>query len=215
MQFNIDFRKITNLIDLMKLMRKLLIVSWGADKVTFTAAYPKSTSPTDLTTPIITYKTKSKLPGKFNNTSEIRPRYRSDIEIANTNLPIEAKFIEIYGQMFDYYVEFEIWAEDGEEADEIANKFQEFMFKYIGYFKELGVDRIYFEEMNSDASSGKWRTDLINRSLIYHIRIDEIVAIKVPTIEKVTVDLIKYEDKFQRIVELIEKKDGKETTEEI
>lgn len=202
MQFNIDFKKITNLIDLMKLMRKLLIVSWGADKVTFTAAYPKSTSPTDLTTPIITYKTKSKLPGRFNNTSEIRPRYRSDIEIANTNLPIEAKFIEIYGQMFDYYVEFEIWAEDGEEADEVASKFQEFIFKYTGYFIGLGVDRIYFEELNSDESSGKWRTDLINRTIIYHIRIDEIVAIKVPTIEEITIDLYKYEDRFARLLDL-------------
>jgi hypothetical protein len=140
-----------------------------------------------------------KRPGAFGNVSEIKPRVRQTITSGVTvdGSPLVGQAVEVFGQMFDYYIEFQVWAESGEEADLIAEQFQDFMFKYTGYLKKLGVNEILFTEAGSDEGTAKWRSELVNRNLVYMVRIDEIVGAKCPVIEDidlgVTIDGVHFE----------------------
>lgn len=209
MQVNIDNRRISNMIDLMQLIEKLLTASWGSDAVTFTAAYPQVQYSKDMVTPIITYKVKSKKPGGFKSSTERKPRLRDTVVLEGTNLPIDGETLEIWGHMFDYYVEFEVWGQDGKEADEIAQRFQAFIVKYSGFLGQSGADRFWFEELISNDESDRWRTDLMCRSITYRVRIDEIVAAKIPAIENIDLETFLHTDSFTMSVEIY----GRETTE--
>ena len=202
MKINLNLRQIRSYTELMKFIKKLITVSWGADNVTFISAYPKLSESNELTTPIITYRVKDKVPGEFKSATEIKPRIREYIIPSENNIPITGENLEVWGQMFDYYIDFEIWAENGEQADDVASRFQSFMFQYTGYLKQAGVNEILFERMTSDVNTGQWRTDLINRTITYRIRIDEIVAIKIPNIESVGIDAYVHDSTFHMELEL-------------
>jgi hypothetical protein len=199
MEIKIDTRQISKYTDLMKTIQKVIYSSWGKDKVRFTSAYPKVAPNDSIPTPLITYRMARKQPAVFGKVSEIKPRVRQTISSGVTinNEPLVGQSIEVLGQMFDYYVEFQVWAESGEEADEIAERFQDFMFKYTGFLKKLGVNEILFAEAGSDEGTAKWRSELVNRNLLYRIRIDEIVGVKCPVVEDIdvgiTVDGIHFE----------------------
>lgn len=203
MQINVNSRKITNMNDLMTLIKKLITASWGSDAVTLVSAYPSDTYSKELQTPVITYKVKSKVPGEFNSVSEIKPRLREEIVIKDTNLPIDGETLKVMGQMFDYYIEFEIWASDGEEADRIAYRFQQFINKYKGYIKEAGVDRLIFKELSSNDEESRWRTDLVSRSIVYHFRIDEIISAKIPAIEDIIIKEFIHDSTYDMIVDIL------------
>lgn len=196
MQVNVDSRTVTNLADLMQLIEKLIIASWGSDAVTFVSAYPQTTFSKDMVTPIITYKVKSKVPGRFKSASERKPRLRDRIIIKNTNLPIDGETLDIWGQMFDYFVEFEVWGKDGKEADDIANRFQSFINKYKSVLVEAGANRFLFEELTSNDDQDRWRTDLRCRSIVYHIRIDEVVSASIPSIENISLETFLHDSTF-------------------
>jgi hypothetical protein len=198
----------------MKVIQKTLYTTWGKDKVTFASAYPKVSETDSINTPIITYSLITKRPAEFNKTTEIKPRIRETIKSKNlVDNDADLKAIDVYGQMFDYYIEFQVWAETGEEADITMENFQEFMFKYTGYFKKLGVNEILFEEANANQDTAKWRSELINRNLIYRIRIDEIVGVVCPAIENIeiypTLDGIHFEVRALVLTEEQRRKAGK------
>lgn len=202
MKISIDSRKISNINDLMKTIEKLLYSTWGKDKIQFFAAYPKLNDPSTLSTPIITYKY-SKVPGRLKNATEIKPRLREAIKIEDTNLPINGEVLEIWGQIFDYTVEFEIWGQSGKEVEEITDKFQKFIFKYTGYLKKIGVNEIIFEKLTPSEIAKNWRTDLITRKIVYFIRIDEVTGAKVPTLENIVIEKYLHETSFIMDVEVI------------
>lgn len=202
MFLNLNLTQIRNYVDLMKFLKKLITTTWGADNVTFVSAYPKTQETSNFITPIITYKVQSKLPGEFGSTKEIKPRFRDYVKVSETNLPIEGDTVEAWGQMFDYYIEFEIWAENGEEADDVAARFQSFIAQFTGYLQKLGVSQIFFENMTSDTSTGRWRTDLINRTITYRIRIDEILTVKIPMIDGIGIETWAHDDTFNMILEI-------------
>lgn len=215
MQIRIDRRSISDFKSMMKTIQKFIYLSWGKDKISFFSAYPKKEI---KSTPIITYKIDGKSPGKFGNITEIKPRIRETITIKDQFLmdsddePLldengdrvisDGDALEIWGQTFDYTIKFEVWGRDGEEADEIAANFQKFMFKYTGYLKKNGVQEILFKDLYTDTSSNKWKTDLINRTLIYHIRIDEIAGIFIPSIENIDLDFYSHDSTYGLIVDL-------------
>jgi hypothetical protein len=186
--------------NLMKKIQSLLYASWGADKVRFSSAYPKITETDNISPPIITYKVISKTPGKFgpSNTVEKKPRVRETIKIKDKNgndVPVD-----FLGQVFDYEILFEMWDEDGDKADELAERFQQFMTLYTGYLKKMGVEALFFNSMQDDDDKTKWKTDLIKRNVSYFIRMDEVVGVTSPVIDNIDIGSIVYDNIYNMIL---------------
>jgi hypothetical protein len=186
--------------DMMKSIQKLIYASWGQKNIRFTSAYPKKTDIDCTKAPIITYKVVSKTPGVFgkSNAIERRPRQRESIKIKDKNG--KDVTLDIMGQMFDYKILFEIWADDGDSADEIAEKFQTFMYQYTGYLKKSGAESVFFESMTDDDGSNKWNTNLIKRDLVYHIRLEEVTNIQPSLIDTIQVGEITYDSSYNMIL---------------
>lgn len=197
---NIQSPQIQNYRDLMRTLKQLLEAAWGKNNVRFVAAYPKSTDATNIKTPFITYSVVSKAPGEFKSASELKPRYRETIFVEEKGKQIP---IELYGQMFDYRILFEIWADDGDSADELVERFQLFMAQYAGFLKKKGVTEILFDEMTGDEASGKWKTDLIRRRIIYRIRLEEVTQIKCPITEEIVISTLLHDSSYNMVLNLV------------
>lgn len=151
------------------------------NEVLFIAAYPDE----DVNqTPIITHKIELKEPGLVGNNREIKPRLRYSGKTDN------GKTYNVWGQWFDYEVRFDIWGSTGEEADKIVEQFEQLMLQYLGYFQKKGVSKVFFKRQINDEGTNQWRVDLMNRTLIYHVRLDETKVTLVDNIE--TIDIAPY-----------------------
>lgn len=200
MEINLTSSTILSYRDLMRTIQGRLYTSWGIDKIRFTSAYPKKTESDNIVPPIITYSIISKSPGAFGkNTNEIKPRHRETLKVKEGDKDI---LIDLQGQMFDYKVLFEVWAEDGDSADELAERFQQFMFQYTGYFKKAGVVEVIFEGIESGGTGTQWKTDLIKRSVIYLIRLDEVSGARCPAIEEITINTLMHETAYNMVLNL-------------
>jgi hypothetical protein len=184
----------------MKSIQKLVYASWGQKNIRFTSAYPKKTDIDCIKPPIITYKVVSKTPGSYgrSNVIERKPRQRESIQIKNKDG--KDVVLDLMGQMFDYRILFEIWAEDGDSADELAEKFQSFICQYTGYLKKSGASEILFESMTDDDGSNKWNTSLIKRDLVYHIRLEEVTGVQPSLIDVIQVGEITYDSSYNMIL---------------
>lgn len=210
MEINITSSTVMSYRDLMRTIQKLLYTSWGNNKVRFTSAYPKKATTENVAPPIITYKVLSKTPGAFGskNTTELKPRHRETITIEEAGKKIAVEFL---GQVFDYKILFELWSEDGESADELVERFQQFMFQYTGFLKKIGVSEIFFESMDSDSGSAEWKTDLIKRSIVYHIRLDEVLGIRSSVIENIITDAVVHDSEYHMIFDIIAREKNEES----
>jgi hypothetical protein len=140
----------------------------------------------------------SKVPGKFKDTTERKARLREKTIIKDKD--DKDIMIEFMGQVFDYSILFEIWADDGDAADELAEKFQRFMSQYAGYLKKLGVKELFFESMFDDNSENQWKTELSKRSITYYIRLEEVTGIHSPTIENIEVGTKVYDGPYNMLL---------------
>jgi hypothetical protein len=185
----------------MRTLQKLLCTAWGKDKIQFLSAYPKQTEANNLVPPIITYSIVSKTPGAFgpSNTIERKQRFRETITVNEKGKEIP---VELMGQVFDYKVSFEIWADNGDSADELAERFQLFISQYTGYLKKVGVLEILFERMEGESEGTQWKTDLIKRRIVYHIRLDEVSGIKCPSIEEIVIKTLMHDNAYDMLLNL-------------
>ena len=166
-----------NYISLITLIGKAIKTAWG-DTAIFVAAYPKEIVDK---TPIITHQVMSKVPASLgtNATREIKPRLRYQ---GKTD---DGRNFKIMGQFFEYSIRFDIWANNGEQADEYVENFQALMCRYTGKLKKSGVSEILFSQQINDEVTNKWRAELINRTLIYYVRLDETITVIVDDIESI------------------------------
>ena len=200
MEINLTSSTIMSYRDLMRTIQKLLYAAWGKDKVRFTSAYPKKTETEKISPPIITYTILSKTPGAFGkNTSEIKPRHRETLIVKEKDKEFP---VELMGQTFDYKILFELWSEDGDSADELAERFQQFMFQYTGYLKKTGVMEILFDGMDGNADTSQWRGDLIKRNMVYHIRLDEVSGARCQMIEEIVIGTLIHDTAYNMLLNL-------------
>lgn len=201
MTIDLTSTSIASFTDLMRLIKQTLIASWGKDKVSFHAAYPKVKESDPIPTPIITYGY-TKRPGQFNRQQEIKPRVRGSLEVA---IGEEVRKVDVLGQTFDYTVTFEVWADTGEEADETAERFQRFMAQYAGYFQSRGVLQIIYEQTDSGQSQNPWRSGLVRRVAQYLVRLDETVGILDPRITDIITGTKAHISAFHMHLDLIKR----------
>ncbi len=173
---NIRDLKIYNTQSLVNQIKKLCYSQFGADKIQIHAAYPKEAP---KKTPFITYKVKRRLNAQFGNRKEIKPRHRGSF----THKGVQ---FDVWGHTKEMYLEFDIWGESGEEADQWLDAFEDFMHGVTGYLKENGVQEILFSESGSDSKSSSWKTDLMNRDIVYYIRLEDVYLVRQDDIKSIT-----------------------------
>lgn len=209
MELKIETRRISDYKSLLRTIKDALATNFN--DITFTGESPQVSETESMSTPIITYRLESKTPGEFSSgMKEIKPRLRETIVVPETlfitgDEPVleglkKGGSMEVWGQMFDYVLEFKIYGSNTEEVDNIADKFQQFLFKYTGYFKKIGVSEMIFISMKSESDTSK--SKLPTKIITYLFRVDEIVGVKIPVVESIGIEVKTYESTIARLVDI-------------
>lgn len=159
--------------DLTTLLKSLLAVT--SPEVTFMDSYSRGTQPDLNKNPIITYRIVSRKPADKELKPQLRESIRSDTE-----------HLDIYGQKFEYIVEFCIWADTNRQADEVLDKFEDTINVYKGNILNSGVQRFIFLEQLEDEAENR-KNKLICRPLHYLIRLERLTISKGPLLKLITV----------------------------
>lgn len=131
--------------------------------------------------PRITYRVLRRL--RNSDFKDIKPRYRTTIEH-----PYEpGNFMELWGQVFDVYVEFSIFAVTQTEADELMDEFEDFIQLYKGKFRERGVQEIIFYAQDEDDVQQSGRLQLAVRRLQFTVRLEKLTPRILNDIQQVNV----------------------------
>lgn len=167
------------------LVHRLLNSAWGSDWGNFSEAFPQGSDARNVKLPVITYTVESKTPGQVgkDGTKEIKPRFRETYDPA---VPVDDSMakINVYSQTFDYIVRFDVWEENNQKLAKIADRFEDFMMTYLGYFMSQGVGQLVFQKM----SSGEYMdiTDsAVVRNYRYLVRLERHVEVPVAVIREV------------------------------
>jgi hypothetical protein len=172
--------------DFTDMMHQLLKAAWGNDWGTFTEDYPNGRDAQHIELPMITYSIKSKVPGIVGkDTREIKPRFRQVIDTVNPPSG-EAEKLNIYSQVFDYHVEFEMWADTNSAMNALCERFEEFMMIYSGYFLQQGVQQLIFLEMAPPFQPPRMDDKALCRIFKYLVRLERQVVIPTHVIKEVT-----------------------------
>jgi hypothetical protein len=135
----------------------------------------------DADFPTITYRvTRRTINESF---GDLKPRHRNTIP--HPNMPGE--YIELYGQIFDVWVEFNIYSLSQEEADELVIELEEFLQTYAGFFKRNGVQEILFHSQGADEVTTVGRVGAAKRTLFYTMRFEKIIVRFLNEIQQIAV----------------------------
>jgi len=147
--------------------------------------------------PTITYSLKLKEPGTvegkpFGSKREWKPRLRTPNEsYIDPERPDYS--ISEYGQRFDCLIQFDVWTETHIEAEELADWFEDFMYKYTGVYQKNGVHQVLFWKRMKDETVTAWRNDVVHRSLVYYVQIESMYYVDIKNVEDInfTIRLIR------------------------
>lgn len=175
------------------LIHSMLKAAWGQEWGTFCEAFPNGRDPENVALPVITYSVMTKRPGTVGNhgTREIKPRVRQEVIKLDGNAnAYEA--VTIYAQIFDCEIGFDLWEQSNTALNKLAERFEDFMMVYAGYFKSKGVADIFFDRMLNNAGAS-WREDILSRSYVYLVRIEKQILVPQSVIKEVIgqVEIIK------------------------
>jgi hypothetical protein len=150
-------------------------------------------SPTQTFKDTVTYKVTQEEPGTwggdnepFGDRRELTPRFREEIVENHES-------IQVFGQMFDTLVQFDVWSLTNYEVERMALWFKRFMTKYRKYFKDMGLSEMLFWWRGEDDVTRELKNSLHFRSLVYFIRTEEITTSKDVVLEQMKIDI---EQKF-------------------
>lgn len=122
----------------------------------------------DIAVPIITYKTVHR--SIFQK--ELRPRFRETVNDENN----PSKTINVYGQKFDYLIEFKIMDSSDENAENTMSELEDLLLMYYGYFQSQGVSNIRFVEQGSDEQI-QFKEQLYTKAIQYGVVLEKITLI--------------------------------------
>ncbi|HDX9673985.1 TPA: hypothetical protein ROY08_001242 [Bacillus cereus] len=135
----------------------------------------------DAAFPRITYRVVER---KINqDIKDIKPRFRGTIRHPYR----DGEYVDIFGQVFDLAVEFVIYSESAEEADEMVLDLEEFIQNYTGHFKKNGVQEILFNSQGSDEVIQSQRINIAKRPMYYKMRFEKITVKFINEIRQVQV----------------------------
>jgi len=133
----------------------------------------------DMNFPIITYHTLRRMVNR--DFKEIKPRYRTTIR--HPYIPDE--YVELKGQIFDVWVQFDVCSTSADEADLLVEELDDFIQTYRGYFKKNGVQEITFFAQETDIVDNSLRFPIAVRPVQYTFRFEKITPIFLNQIEQI------------------------------
>lgn len=187
-------QKSANFDDFTDMIKRMLDAAWGKNWGTFMQRFPNGRDPSNVDLPIITYHCKRKRPGIYGKgTQEIKPRFREYYTPSQQpgERPIK---VNVYSQTFDYEVVFDIWAETNQQADELANQFEDFMMTYAGYFLSQGVQQMVFLEASDTTDDVSLKDNVVVRNYKYLVRLEKHVEVPISVIQEVIGAVTAYTD---------------------
>jgi len=141
----------------------------------------------------------------FQGTQEMKPRLREMVAIYNPDIKkyidpsISADMIEqygrlmhhvnIYGQAFDSYVQYNLWARSSWEVEELLEWFKDYMLRYTGMFREAGIVEMWFNRRVRDDTLMQIKNKYHIRSLLYYFRTEEINIKTIKPIRRIDVNV--------------------------
>lgn len=123
---------------------------------------------------------------------DLKPRYRGTIR----HPYMDGEYVELYGQIFDVWVEFCVYSPSAEEADEMVIELEEFLQTYAGFFKQKGIQEILFHAQGEDEVTEEGRVGLAKRKLLYTMRFEKIIVRFLNEIQQIAVqaNVLKHEE---------------------
>jgi CheY-like chemotaxis protein len=82
----------------------------------------------------------------------------------------------IYGKRYVNIVQFDIFAANYAEANEVMKNFEELIFDYSSYLKENGIAEIYQKKRFTDRNLDAYRQHFSVRSLQYYVETEKLFA---------------------------------------
>lgn len=172
-----DVEKLTDMI------HKLLNAVWGSDWGVFSDDDPTDNDSLQAPMPHITYNLVSR------RVSDEKALKRKELEtLPDHDNP--GHNITKYSMYFDCELEFAIYAQSRIEATRTAQRFEEFMEDYKGYFKQQGISEILFLEESRPNVSTEYRQDIPHRIVTYFVRIERISLTRSVHLKEVTTTVI-------------------------
>ena len=81
---------------------------------------------------------------------------------------------QVLGWWIDARVAFSIVSSQGSGTNLVSREFNEFMFGYMGYFREWGIARVMWSsEIETPEELNRWQEDLIIRTHKYFVRYEK------------------------------------------
>lgn len=160
-----DLEKLTDLI------HKLLNIAWGENWGVFSEESPTDNAAEQHRLPHITYSLVSR-----KKAANMGVKHQTFAAFPDPDH--EGETITPQRTWFDCKLEFCIYANTNKESRIWAQRFEEFMETYKGYFKQEGVSEILFEEELIPMMNTSYRQDLPRRTIMYFVRIERITEIR-------------------------------------
>lgn len=149
-------------------MTDLLKAAWGEDWGKFLQAEPTGNDPEKIDLPMIAYDTQRRIPSVTHKS----PDPILFDKIRDEDHP--STFLELYRQWFDMEVNFWVYHQTNRDARILMEAFEDFLFEYKDYFKDLGISDITFQSEEPPQVVTMWGKELPQRNLIYLVRIERI-----------------------------------------
>ena len=126
----------------------------------------------------------------WRGTQERKPRMRDMVAVFNPDVKkyvdpsVSADLVEqygrlthyvnVYGQVFDGYVQYNMWARSSLEVEELTEWFKDYLRHYTGMFREAGIVEMWFERRVRDDTLLQIKNKYHVRSILYYYRTEEI-----------------------------------------
>jgi hypothetical protein len=143
----------------------------------------------------ITYSLHRRLPGVFEQvnqslaSNERRTRNRKAILreiIPDPDNP--GLMIHIYGQDYDNFVNFIVWARTNKVANDRAVWFENLMEEWRWYFEVSGIKMVSFEERGMDIRLSPENRKVVGRPFRYFIRTEKITIIREAALREIAIN---------------------------
>jgi hypothetical protein len=156
--------------------------AWGEGWGEFRPYFSSVGDAENVPLPLITYQVVDRVPTP--ERGELKPVFRSQVVD-----PVTMQSTRLYGQWFDYYIQFDIWDKSVDSCIDLTQRLEELLLTYAGHFKECGVSEILFHRQLRDDLLHRWDPTLNVQSLQYKVRLETLYVVTSATLQGVDIDV--------------------------
>ena len=154
-----------------------------SNQVLFTEEDPDAS----LHTETISVSLAKRIPGQFGEGAPMQGKVRNRKPIVREitkDLENPGYQIFVLGYYYDNLVQFTPWARTNKAANNRALWFEKLMLQYDWFFRVSGVNRVMFQERDSDITRVKDGQTLHGRPMTYFVRTEDVTVMKEVTINQ-------------------------------